>query len=272
VSKDKVRLGGMALANGVLVHGPRYWACAVRLEDGSLEVASGLKPLRAAEIGSRLVRGPARLAEVFALLPEVRRRLPAAQLPFQRPSVIAAMLGSAAAVKLVRGSRRLSTVAQEALAASLALAPALVAMRGTSLAAYHGAEHISIGTYEHGEKRAREHERCGSHMLGPLLVTSAVGSAVASRVPASVRPAARVAAGVGAIAASVELFSWMVQNEKNPVARALAFPGHELQHRFVTAEPSPEQLEVANLALDECVRLESAANGDDGAAEEAPPS
>ena len=34
VSRDKVRLGGMALANGVLVHGPRYWACAVRLEDG----------------------------------------------------------------------------------------------------------------------------------------------------------------------------------------------------------------------------------------------
>jgi uncharacterized protein YqhQ len=80
-----------------------------------------------------------------------------------------------------------------------------------------------------------------------------------------------VAAGVGALAASVELFSWMVQNEKNPLARALAMPGHELQHRFVTAEPTPEQLEVANLALDECVRLESAANGDHGAAEEAPP-
>jgi uncharacterized protein YqhQ len=80
-----------------------------------------------------------------------------------------------------------------------------------------------------------------------------------------------VAAGVGALAASVELFSWMVQNEKNPLARALAMPGHELQHRFVTAEPTPEQLEVANLALDECVRLESAANGDNGAAEEAPP-
>ena len=260
----------MALANGVLVHGPRYWACAVRLEDGSLEVASGLKPLRAAEIGNRLVRGPARLAEVFALLPEVRRRLPAAQLPFQRPGVAAAMVGSAAAVKLVRGSRRLSTAAQETLAAVLAVAPAAVAMRGSNLAEYHGAEHISIGTYEHGEERAREHERCGSHMLGPLLVTSAVGSALASRAPAAFRPAARAAAGVGAIAASVELFSWMVQHEKNPLARALAFPGHELQHRFVTAEPSAEQLEVANLALEECVRLESAANDHNGAAEEAP--
>jgi uncharacterized protein YqhQ len=53
----------------------------------------------------------------------------------------------------------------------------------------------------------------------------------------------------------------MVQNESNPLARALAYPGHELQHRFVTAEPSPEQLEVANLALEECVRLEEAETG-----------
>jgi uncharacterized protein YqhQ len=252
----------MALANGVLVHGPRYWSCAVRLEDGSLEVASGLKPLRAAEIGNRLIRGPARLAEIFALLPEVRRRLPAAQLPFQRPAVAAAMVGSAAAVKLIRGSR-LSTAAQEVLAAVLAVGPAAVALRGSNLAEYHGAEHISIGTYEHGEERAKEHERCGSHMLGPLLLTSAVGNALASRAPSSLRPAA--------LAASVELFSWMVQNERNPLARALAFPGHELQHRFVTAEPSAEQLEVANVALEECLRLESPVNDHDGTAEEAPP-
>jgi uncharacterized protein YqhQ len=270
VSRDKVRLGGMALANGVLVHGPRYWACAVRLQDGGLEVASGLKPLRAAEIENRFLRGPARMAEIFALLPEIRRRLHAAQLPFQRPSVAAAMVGSAAAVRLVRGSK-LSSAAQEILAAALAVGPAAVAMRGSNLAEYHGAEHISIGTYEHGEERAKEHERCGSHLLGPLLLTSAIGNALATRAPAQLRPAARAAAGVGALAVSVELFSWMVQNEKNPIARALAKPGHELQHRFATAEPSPEQLEVANLALEECLRLESPANGDNGTAEEAPP-
>ena len=270
MTEDKVRLGGMALANGVLVHGPRYWACAIRHDDGAIEAASGLKPLRAAEIENRLLRTPARLAEIFALLPEVRKRLPAAQLPFQRPAVAAAMIGSAAAVRLVRGSR-LSTGTQETLAAALAVGPAAVAMRGSNLAEYHGAEHISIGTYEHGEDRAKEHERCGSHLLGPLLLTSALGNALASRVPSGYRPAARAAAGVGAIAASLEIFSWMVQNERNPLARALAKPGHELQHRFVTAEPSAEQLEIANIALEECLRLESPANGADGTAEETPP-
>jgi hypothetical protein len=109
-------------------------------------------------------------------------------------------------------------------------------------------------------------------MVGPLLVTTAAGSALASRAPRSIRPLARAGAAVGAVAAAVEVFSWMVANEKHPVARALARPGHELQQRVVTAEPSPEQLEVAQAALDACLRLESPQDGGgDGPAEEAPP-
>ena len=40
----KLRLGGMALANGLLVHGPTSWAAAVRRRDGGIAVASGRKP------------------------------------------------------------------------------------------------------------------------------------------------------------------------------------------------------------------------------------
>ena len=268
---DKIRLGGMALSNGVLVHGARFWACAVRDDDGEVHVASGEKPVQSASVESRLLRGPLRIAEVFALLPVVRRALPEAKLPFERPEVAGALVGSVLAVRGLR-SMRLNPFAQETLAALIALGPAVVALRGTALAEYHGAEHISIGTYEHGEERQREHERCGSHMLGPLLVTTAVGSVIAGRTPAHVRPLARLAAAAGSLAAAVEVFSWMVANERHPLSRALARPGHELQHRLVTAEPSPEQLEVANAALAECLRLESAANGGrDLPPEEAPP-
>ena len=37
----------MALANGVLVHGPTSWACAIRTDDGELKVAARRKRLRA---------------------------------------------------------------------------------------------------------------------------------------------------------------------------------------------------------------------------------
>ncbi len=267
---ESVRLGGMALENGVLVHGPRHWACAIRTEDGEIEVASGLKPFRSAEMRSGLLRGPLKIAEAFALLPVVRRRLPAARLPFERPEVAATLVGSAGAIRGVRASP-LTPIAQEALAALLAVAPAAFAIRGSSIAEYHGAEHISIGTYEHGETRPREHERCGSHLVGPLLLTSAAGSLLARAVPPHLRLLARAGAAVGAMAASVELFSWMVKNERNPVARALALPGHELQQRLLTAEPTPEQLAVANAALVECLRLESGQDGGPERPEERPP-
>ena len=32
----KLRLGGMALRNGLLVHGPTHWAAAIRTRDGQI--------------------------------------------------------------------------------------------------------------------------------------------------------------------------------------------------------------------------------------------
>ena len=256
---EKIRLGGMALVNGVLVHGPHSWACAVRGEDGEVKVVSEHKRFRAAEVKNPLLRGPARIAEIFALLPQVHRRLPEARLPFQRPQVIAAMGGTALVVRAIKDSSRLSPLARELVGGVLSLAPAVLALRGGELAAYHGAEHISIGSYEHGERRAREHERCGSHLLGPLVASTAIGGALAAKAPKHLRGPARAAAQLGAVAVSTELFGWMTRNPDKPLSRALAWPGHELQHRLATAEPTPDQLEVAEAALAACLELEHAA-------------
>ena len=254
---DKVRLGGMALSNGVLVHGPTSWACAVRLPDGSLKVAAERKRIIGNKIENPLLRGPARLAEAVALLPSLKRRLPEAKLPFEQPRSIAAMAACAVGVRVIRGSR-LGSGAQELAAGVLALAPALLSLRGSDLAAYHGAEHISIGSYEHDEPRTREHERCGSHLIGPLIATSAAANAVTATVPSRYRSPARAAASLGALAAATELFGWMVRNPDRKLARALARPGHELQHRYATKEPSTEQVEVAEAALRACLELERA--------------
>ena len=52
-------------------------------------------PARAARIQQPFLRGPLRLAESFAMIPELRRKLPEARLPFERPAVLAATLASA---------------------------------------------------------------------------------------------------------------------------------------------------------------------------------
>jgi uncharacterized protein YqhQ len=255
---DKVRLGGMALANGVLVHGPTAWACAIRGDDGELKVAARRKRLRANSIESPLLRGPVRLFDAMAILPELKRALPEARLPFQRPSVLAAMLGTATVVRIVRGSRSVGPAAQELVGGLLSLAPAALALRSSDVAAYHGAEHISIGSYEQGKRATKEHNRCGSHLLGPLLATTALGNTLAARTPARARNSARVGAQLLALAASTEIFGWMVRNPERRLARALAKPGHELQHRIATAEPTAAQIEVAEAALAACLELEQA--------------
>jgi uncharacterized protein YqhQ len=254
--KEKLRLGGMALGNGVLVHGPTAWAVAIRNEDGEIEVASRKKRLLAQKVKSPFLRGPARLVEALGLLPQVKRALPAAQLPMQNGRVAASMVGAALGVRGIRESDRLRPAATELLSALLSLAPAVLALRGGELASYHGAEHISIGRYEHGEGATKEHERCGGHLVGPLLATSAVGNALAGLAPERLRNRARAAAQFGAIAASTEIFGWMTRHPDNVVAQALTKPGHELQHRLSTAEPTPEQLEVAEAALAACLALE----------------
>ncbi len=256
--EEKVRLGGMALPNGVLVHGPTSWACAVRTDDGKLKVVSERKKVTGTRVSHPLLRGPARLADGFAFLPRVKRALPEAQLPFERGSVLASVAMSALVVGAVRRSK-LSETAKELVGGLMSIAPAVLSFRSNELASYHGAEHIAIGSYEHGEVRAKEHERCGSHLVGPLLATTTVGNVLAARLPLRYRQGARLGAAFGSVVAATETFGWMQRHSETKIAKLLAWPGHELQHRFATAEPSAAQLEVAEAALAACLELEQSA-------------
>lgn len=253
---ETVRLGGMALQNGVLVHGPTSWGCAVREPDGTLRVASGRKPSFADHVSAPVLRGPAKLAEAFLVLPIVRRALPQARFPFERPAVLGSVLVSSVATRTIRRLRVLPPAKRELAAGAVALLPAAVALRGPNLAAYHGAEHVSIGSYETGERAPKEHPRCGSQLIAPLLASSLLANVAVARLPRVVRGVGRLAATTAAVGASVELFSWMSRHPEHPVAKVLARPGFELQRRFSTAEPSPEQVEVANAARDACLALE----------------
>ena len=130
------------------------------------------------------VRGVVRLGEAFLVIPLVKRALPR---PSSRsrtrpcsvwrwarrwpaPSCAAAAPGPAA----------------EAAAVALSLAPAVLALRGGELAAYHGVEHKAIAAYESdapdAADAAKEHDRCGSHLVTPLLASNLAGALLVRRV------------------------------------------------------------------------------------------
>jgi uncharacterized protein YqhQ len=261
-----LRLGGMALRNGLLIHGPTSWAAAARDSSGEIQVASGPKPVLAPKLAVRapLLRGPLRLAEAFLLIPTVRIRLRAARLPFEDVRVIAAMFVASSASRALR--RRRSSASAELVQAALGLAPAMVALSDRTLAAYHGVEHKAIGAYEAGSDdpstASKEHERCGSNLVAPMLVLSAAGQLLLERALERPGPIARAAVGVASASLAAEMFAWSERNPETSAARAFHRPGHEIQRLIATKEPTPEQLEVGVAALREILRVEQEADGE----------
>jgi uncharacterized protein YqhQ len=261
-----LRLGGMALRNGLLIHGPTSWAAAARDDSGEIQVASGRKPGLAPDLAVRvpLLRGPLRLAEAFLLIPMVRIRLRSARLPFEDVRVIAAMLVASSASRALR--RRPASARAELIQAILGLAPAMVALSDRNLAAYHGVEHKAIGAYEAGSddpaSATKEHERCGSNLVVPMLVLSAAGQLILERALEEPGPVARAAVGIASASLAAEMFAWSERNPETSAARAFHRPGHEIQRLIATKEPTPEQLEVGVAALREILRVEQEADGE----------
>jgi uncharacterized protein YqhQ len=259
---EKLRLGGMALRNGLLVHGPTHWAAAVRDAGGELRVASGRKPRIHGFDGVPGLRGVVRLSEAMAVIPLVKRALPQARLPFQDARVAAMAAGAAAAGTLMRRHAR-GGVAGEVAAAGISLAPAMLALRAGDTAAYHGVEHKAIAAYEQGAEdaadAAKEHDRCGSNLVAPLLAANIAGATLLRKAVARPGPLANAAVAVGSMAAAVEVFAWSERHAETRLAKALRRPGFELQRHMGTREPDERQLEVGRAALAEILRVETAA-------------
>ena len=260
---EKLRLGGMALRNGLLIHGPTHWAAAVRDPDGAIEVASERKPELAPKLAARIpgLRGPLKLAEAMVVLPLVRRRMPAARLPFEDRRVLAAIAASLVVTATLR-KRLPSSALREGIAQAIGVVPALVALSDRDLAAYHGVEHKAIAAYEQGiEDPAgvpKEHDRCGSNLIAPMMLLSAGGTVLLERLVESPGPVARAGVGLGGASLAVEMFAWSDRHHGAPLAEAFHAPGREIQRRVATKEPTPEQLEVGIAALAEILRVEGA--------------
>jgi uncharacterized protein YqhQ len=265
MTEPKLRLGGMALRNGLLVHGPTHWAAAVRTRDGDVRVASGRKPRIGAGPIERVpgIRGVAKLAEAIAVIPLVKKALPDARLPMQDPKTLAAMGAVSLTAHAIKRPGAARTLGRETAVALLSVTPALFALRQGELASWHGVEHKSIAAYELGAEAAetaKEHDRCGSHLVAPMLSTTVAGTMAARRAGLK-GPAVDGAIALGSMAVAVEVFGWSERHSGSTLARMLRRPGHELQRAVGTREPDEEQLEVGRLAMEEILRVEGGVGG-----------
>jgi uncharacterized protein YqhQ len=269
-SKDseRLRLGGMALRNGLLIHGPTHWAAAVRDRDGGIQVASERKPELAPKLVARLpgLRGPLKLAEAMAVLPLARRRLRASRLPFENWRVVAAAGATLIVTGLLRRRAPASAV-REGLAQVVGVVPAMVALMDRDLAAYHGVEHKAIAAYEQGVDDVasvpKEHDRCGSNLMVPMMLLSAGGTVLLERLVEKPNAVARAGVGLGGASIAVEMFAWSDRHHGDPLAEAFHAPGREIQRHWATKEPTAEQLEVGLAAMAEILRVEHGNGGDD---------
>jgi uncharacterized protein YqhQ len=257
----------MALANGLLVHGPRHWAAAVRDPEGRLVVASGRK--RLLNVGPLadlpLARGLVRLGEAFAVLPAVRRGLPQARFAMEDRRAAVAALGATAFAAVARRRLR-SVLAQEAVGAVAGLAPALVTLRGSRAAVWHAVEHKSIAAYEAGGadeveravEHAKEHERCGSNLILPLLVSTTIGNTLARKFLGRRALGGRTAVAALSVGCAVEVFAFSARHPQHPLSRVVHGVGHAMQSGFATREPSQGDLLVGRAAMEALLRAEAA--------------
>jgi len=269
-SPDRLRIGGMALENGVLFQTDRLWTMGIRGNDGEVRVVSGRKTgldrsSRAKRIP--LLRSLVAMAETALLLPRIQAgggRLP---LPIRSPEVLASTVASVAGSLILRNpKRRLSPLTEELLTSALALVPSLMALRKSSATQYHAAEHKSINAYERygefGREEARvarsEHPRCGSNIVGPALALMAAGNLLARHALGRRNQAARIGVSFLSLSGAIELVQWASRHPGNLWAKAFTYPGGNLQQAVTTAEPTDAQLEVGLAALKELLRLEGA--------------
>ncbi len=259
MSDDKLRLGGMALRNGLVLFGPTSWAAAVRTSDGEIRVASGARPRLHAADRVPLVRGVVRMSEMFVALPVIRRSLPEARLSFEHGSVAVSAL---VCTGLAAAARRRGGFRGELASAVIGVVPSLVTLRSRDLVRYHGAEHKAVAGYERGveaETTAKEHERCGTHLVAPLLLGAAGAAAIAARAPQEWRRPVGAVGSFASIGLAFELFAWRERHPESRAARALARPGFAIQRAVATAEPGEPELEVADRALTALLAAEAAA-------------
>jgi uncharacterized protein YqhQ len=126
--------------------------------------------------------------------------------------------------------------------------------------AYHGAEHMTIHAFEHGDPLVPEriasyptaHPRCGTAFLLLVVVVTIAIFAFLPRVNLLVDLVVRIALVIPVASLSYEMLRLGAAREKHPLMRLLVAPGLLLQ-RITTRCPDERMIEVAVASMEEAL-------------------
>ncbi|HEY7625287.1 MAG TPA: DUF1385 domain-containing protein [Candidatus Limnocylindria bacterium] len=278
--------GGQAVIEGVMIRGRRTVALACRKPDGG--IYRYREPLRSPLTRSRIARLPfirgvvvlwesldygirmlMRSADV-QLEDEAQQlgkggntlilavALGAALLifigvPYLLTSVARAIVPSSVVLNIVEGLIRLGLL--------IAYLVAISFLRDVRrVFAYHGAEHMTIHAFEHGDPLTPErirpyptaHPRCGTAFLLLVVVIAIAIFAFLPRVNILVDLVTRLLLVIPVASISYEALRLGAAHERSPVMRLLVLPGLLLQ-RITTRRPDDRMIEVAVASLEEAI-------------------
>ena len=277
--------GGQAVIEGVMIRGRRTVALACRKPNG--EIYRYREPLRSPLVRSRIARLPfvrgvvvlwesldygirmlMRSAEVQLEHEEqlgkggntlimgvalVGALLLFIGVPYLATSLARAVIPSSVVLNVTEGLIRLALLIGYLIAISF-----LPDVR--RVFAYHGAEHMTIHAFEHGdpltpariEPYPTAHPRCGTAFLLLVVVVSIVIFAFLPRVNLLVDLIVRLALVIPVASISYEALRLGAAHERSPVMRLLVAPGLLLQ-RVTTRRPDALMIEVAVASLEEAI-------------------
>ena len=278
--------GGQAVIEGVMIRGRRTIALACRLPNG--EIYRYREPLRSALLRSRVARAPfvrGLLVLWESLSYGTRMLMKSADLqleegegsisggsnavifgvtlllalgffvgiPYFATQAAHQIIESSVVLNIAEGLLRMVLFLGYLFAISFMPDIRRVFM-------YHGAEHMTIHAFEHGEELVRAriepyptaHPRCGTAFLLFVVVVSIALFAFLPRTNIVVDLVARLLLIVPVASISYEVLRFGAAHETNPVMRVLVAPGLLLQ-RITTRRPDPPMIDVAVASLQEAL-------------------
>src|SRR5437763_10137894 len=289
--------GGQAVIEGVMIRGRRTVALACRRPDGG--IYRYREPLRSVLLRSRVARAPfvrglivlweSAAYGMRMLMRSADVQQPEADAETARGSNTLTMgIALVVALAVFIGIPYLVTQALRAIVPSsralnvgeglLRLALFLGYIGAISFLpeirrvfAYHGAEHMTIHAFEHGdpltvdriEPYPTAHPRCGTAFLLFVAVVAIALFAFVPRTSFAVDLIARLALVIPVASTSYEVLRLGARYERNPVVGLLVAPGLLLQ-RVTTRRPDRGMIEVAVASLQEAVAGDAEQNASDG--------